>query len=61
MKHLCPRRLVTDEVFRVERSSPSSVRIALGAAPTQAELRHSLEELQAIYGRPVPDAYAEIV
>ncbi len=53
--------LVTDDVFRVEGSSPNSVRIALGAAPTQAELRHSLEGLQALYGRPVPDAYAEVV
>ena len=53
--------LVTDDVFRVEGSSPKSVRVALGAAPTHADLRHSLEGLQALYGRPVPDAYAEVV
>ncbi len=53
--------LVTDDVFRVEGSSPNSVRIALGAAQTHADLRHSLEGLQALYGRPVPDAYAEVV
>ncbi len=53
--------LVTDDVFRVEGSGPNSVRIALGAAPTHDDLRHSLAGLQALYGRPVPDAYAEVV
>ncbi len=53
--------LVTDDVFRVEGRSPRSVRIALGAAATRSDLRQSLEGLQALYGRPVPDAYAEVV
>ena len=53
--------LVTDDVFRVEGRSPRSVRIALGAAATRSDLQQSLEGLQALYGRPVPDAYAEVV
>ena len=53
--------LVTDDVFRVEGRSPRSVRIALGAAASRSDLQQSLEGLQALYGRPVPDAYAEVV